>query len=98
MEALEQVHSRHLDRKNMTIKHLEHDLDESEEQYCTAIQAHLISIDTLVNLHHQRLENLRNQFETDVTMLDTEFNSERYSDVTQESDFRHSTPKKRLTY
>ena len=78
IETLQQVHSRHLDRKTLILNNLDKDLEESEEQYSTAIQAHLISVDTLIDLQNQRLDNLRSQFDADVSLLDTEFNTERF--------------------
>nr|KAJ3421432.1 Dynein regulatory complex subunit 2 [Polyrhizophydium stewartii] len=77
VEILRQVHNRHLDRKNSGIENLDHDLVEAEEQFSTALQAHLINIDTLIDLQNARLANLKSQFEADLSMLDAEFSSER---------------------
>ncbi|KAI8911070.1 coiled-coil domain-containing protein 65-like protein [Gorgonomyces haynaldii] len=77
VEILQQVHARHIDRKNAAIATLHKDIEESEEQYATAVQAHLISIDTLIGLQDQRIETMRKQFESDVMVLDNEFNTER---------------------
>jgi hypothetical protein len=78
VQVLENVHSRHIDRKGLALEHLDNDMFESEEQFATALQAHLISIDTLVDLQNSRLETLRSQFEGDVSILDAEFTSEKY--------------------
>eukprot|EP00842_Homolaphlyctis_polyrhiza_P000154 jgi/Hompol1/1139/HPOL_001068-RA len=77
VEILRQVHNRHLDRKNVAIENLDHDLAEAEEQFATALQAHMINIDTLIDLQNYRLSNLKTQFESDLTMIDIEFNTER---------------------
>jgi dynein regulatory complex subunit 2 len=83
IEILQQAHARHLDRKKLSVGNLDHDLIESEEQYSTALQSHLISIDTLIDLQNSRLDNLRSQFEADVGMLDMEFSTERYIHLTR---------------
>ena len=77
IQILQQVHDRHLDRKNTTIENLGHDLIEAEEQFSTALQSHLINIDTLIDLQNARLSNLKNRFEGDLNMLDSEFSTER---------------------
>ncbi|KAH6582119.1 hypothetical protein BASA60_002133 [Batrachochytrium salamandrivorans] len=56
---------------------LAHDLVEAEEQYSTALQSHLINIDTLIDLQNARLLSLETQLEEDSRMLDIEFSSER---------------------
>jgi hypothetical protein len=77
VDILQQSHSRQLDRKRLCLGNLDNDLLESEEQCSTALQAHLISIDTLIDLQNSRLDNLRSQFEADNSMLGAEFSSER---------------------
>ncbi|KAH9248658.1 hypothetical protein BASA81_013688 [Batrachochytrium salamandrivorans] len=77
VEILQQVHSRHIDQKNAAKETLAHDLVEAEEQYSTALQSHLINIDTLIDLQNARLLSLETQLEEDSRMLDIEFSSER---------------------
>ena len=74
---MKQIHDRHIDRKNVAIETLDHDIIEAEEQFETSLQSHLINIDTLIDLQNARLENLKSQFEADLNMLDSEFSMER---------------------
>lgn len=75
---LQKVHARHLDRKNLIFENLDQGLVESEAQFATALQSHLISIDTLIDLQNSRLDTLKSQFQGDVDMLDAEFSGEKY--------------------
>lgn len=77
IEALKQIHERHLDQKNAAIDNFAKDVEEAEEQYATAIQAHCINVDTLIDLQTARLQTLQNQFEADLNVLQTEFDNER---------------------
>lgn len=77
VDILQQVHERHADRKSAAMKTLEQDLQESEEQYETALQSHLINVDTLIDLQMQRLSSLQKMFEADKNILENEFNTER---------------------
>ncbi|KAJ3177286.1 Dynein regulatory complex subunit 2 [Geranomyces variabilis] len=77
IEILKQVHERHLDRKSAGVENLARDVDEAESQYSTALQAHCMNIDTLIDLQASRLQTLQNQFESDLGILETEFNTER---------------------
>ncbi|KAJ3091619.1 Dynein regulatory complex subunit 2 [Quaeritorhiza haematococci] len=77
IEILQQVHERHMDRKNAKMEQLRQDTQEAEEQFQTALQSHLINVDTLIDLQHSRLETLQRQFDVDLTTLEEEFNSEK---------------------
>ena len=77
IDILKQTHLRQLNCKNIATENLSHDLFEAEEQFSTALQAQLINIDTLNDLQKSRLENIKAQFETDLDILEAEFNSER---------------------
>jgi D-ribose pyranose/furanose isomerase RbsD len=77
VEILRQIHERHMDQKNSAISALATDVNEADEQYSTALQAHCINIDTLIELQTNRLETLQNQFQTDLETLETEFNTEK---------------------
>lgn len=78
LDTMREAHARRIDRKNFALASLGKDLEESEQQYSTALQSHLISIDTLVELQNSRLDNLKARMEIDVGMLDEEFSTERY--------------------
>ncbi|KAJ1558798.1 Dynein regulatory complex subunit 2 [Nowakowskiella sp. JEL0078] len=77
LSELQQIHERQLDRKNVLMQSLERDIAEAEEQYATAIQAHLINVDTLVDLQMERLSMMKDLFEGDKATLDFEFECER---------------------
>jgi len=76
-EILEQVHKRHFDSKNHSIKNLEKEILEANKQFSTALQSHLINVDNLIDLQVKRLNNLELQFSVDLNMLENEFNIEK---------------------
>jgi ABC-type transporter Mla subunit MlaD len=77
LEILQQVHSRRLDQKNKSIDNLKQYVREADTQFSTALQSHLMNIDTLIDLQNSRLESLRQQFESDLATIDQEFQLER---------------------
>ncbi|KAJ3076801.1 Dynein regulatory complex subunit 2 [Podochytrium sp. JEL0797] len=77
LSALQQIHERHMDRKNAATSTLERDLLEAEEQFQTALQAHCINTDTLIDLQLGRLATLQNQFGSELGLLEAEFHTER---------------------
>jgi len=77
IESLQQIHDRHIDAKNAAIKALQKDLDEAQEQYSTALQSHVMNVDTLLDLHQTALATLQKQFEDDISSLEMEFDTER---------------------
>ncbi|KAI9142467.1 hypothetical protein BKA69DRAFT_1037786 [Paraphysoderma sedebokerense] len=77
LQSLQQIHSRRIDRKNHAIGQLQKYLEEAEEQYSTALQSHLINIDSLIDIHFGRLNRLQSQFEMDLGGLEVEFNEEK---------------------
>ncbi|KAJ3017057.1 UNVERIFIED_CONTAM: Dynein regulatory complex subunit 2 [Siphonaria sp. JEL0065] len=83
VEALQQIHERHMDRKNAATIALEKDLAEAEEQFGTALQAHCINTDTLIDLQLGRLNTLQNQFGSELGLLEAEFHTERAKLQTQ---------------
>lgn len=56
---------------------LDRDLDEAEEQYQMALRNHLIHVDELVDLQNSRLSGLKEEFERDVSIIKSEFDSEK---------------------
>lgn len=66
-----------MDQKNADLANLKRYISEADEQYEKALQAHLINIDTLIDIQESRLSSLKDQFESDLSTLDTEFNTER---------------------
>ncbi|KAI9089819.1 hypothetical protein DFS34DRAFT_383151 [Phlyctochytrium arcticum] len=83
LDMLRQIHERHLDRKNAAIANLTRDVEEADLQFATALQSHCVNVDTLIDLQSARLHTLQTQFETDLGILDGEFNSERMRLQTQ---------------
>jgi hypothetical protein len=77
VDIVQKVCTRQIEQSNLMIRNLERDLNESEDQYRTALRAHITNMDTLSDLKAQRIKNLKSQFDADVEMLKLEFNSER---------------------
>ena len=59
IEIISQNHEREVDRKDAIIQMLDRDLEDSEEQYQTALRAHLRIVDKLIDLHNSRLRGPR---------------------------------------
>ena len=77
IEVISQNHEREVDRKDAIIQMLDRDLDDSEEQYQSALRAHLLILDRLIDLHNARLKGLEFEFEKDLRGLLDEFGAER---------------------
>ena len=78
IEVVSQHHEREVDRKDAIIQVLDRDLEDSEEQYQTALRAHLVMVDRLIDLHGQRLSGIELEFEKDLQELMDEFGAERH--------------------
>ncbi|KAJ3324163.1 Dynein regulatory complex subunit 2 [Blyttiomyces sp. JEL0837] len=83
VEILKHVHDRHTDQKNSSISNLEKTIEEAEEQFATALQAHCINTDTLIDLQLGRLATLQEQYQGDLQDLEAEFHVERAKLQTQ---------------
>merc|ERR1719313_2638682 len=77
IEVISQNHEREVDRKDAIIQVLDRDLEDSEEQYQTALRAHLVMVDRLIDLHNARLSGIELEFEKDLQELMDEFGAER---------------------
>ncbi|KAF0976333.1 hypothetical protein FDP41_004639 [Naegleria fowleri] len=64
-----QDHDRLVDRKNATIQLMYRELDESEEQYRSALRTHMQHIEELLQLQDQRLTILHQEFNNDLYLL-----------------------------
>merc|ERR1719247_3605148 len=73
IEVISQSHEREVDRKDAIIQVLDRDLEDSEEQYQTALRAHLVMVDRLIDLHNARLASSELEFEKDLQELSDEF-------------------------
>lgn len=78
LHVLRQTHARRLDRKNAMLQTLKRDMTEAETQYQTAVQAHFINLDALIDMQMSRLTKMENQFEKNLELLEGEFNTEKY--------------------
>merc|ERR1719181_193806 len=78
IEIISQHHERQVDRKDAIIQVLDRDLEDSEEQYQTALRAHLLVFDRLIDLHNSKLAGIELEFEKDLQELMDEFGMERY--------------------
>ena len=77
IEVVSQNHEREVDRKDAIIQVLDRDLEDSEEQYQTALRAHLVMVDRLIDLHNSKLAGVELEFEKDMQELNDEFGAER---------------------
>ena len=66
IEVISQHHEREVDRKDAIIQVLDRDLEDSEEQYQTALRAHLLIVDRLIDLHNAKLSGIELEFEKDL--------------------------------
>ncbi|KAJ1447925.1 hypothetical protein M885DRAFT_541035 [Pelagophyceae sp. CCMP2097] len=77
IEVLSQNHERDVDRKDAIIQMLDRDLEEAEDQFRTALRAHLQNMDELVDLQDGRLLTSEQEFESELKTLEQEFAAER---------------------
>merc|ERR1719506_1679532 len=77
IEVVSQNHEREVDRKDAIIQVLDRDLEDSEEQYQTALRAHLVMVDRFIDLHNAKLAGTELEFEKDLQELMDEFGAER---------------------
>ena len=91
IEVISQSHEREVDRKDAIIQVLDRDLEDSEEQYQTALRAHLFIVDRLIDLHNAKLAGIELEFEKDLRELMDEFGVERH-----ELEGSHARHKKEL--
>ncbi len=52
---------------------LDRDLEEAEEQYGTAVRAHMMVLDALLDLQHTRMKALEEEFALNLRALEDEF-------------------------
>eukprot|EP00904_Undaria_pinnatifida_P001782 jgi/Undpi1/11604/HiC_scaffold_30.g13899.m1 len=83
IEILSQNHERDVDRKDAIIQMLDRDLEEAEDQFQTALRAHLQNMDKLIDLQDSRLLALEQEFEMELSTLQKEFAEERKHVVRQ---------------
>lgn len=82
VQIIAQNHEREVDRKDSIIQMLDRDLEEAEEQYQMAHRAHLMVMDSLLDLQHNRMKALETELEVQLKALEDEFENER-SDITK---------------
>eukprot|EP00879_Flechtneria_rotunda_P018279 GHRR01019176.1.p1 GENE.GHRR01019176.1~~GHRR01019176.1.p1 ORF type:complete len:185 (+),score=71.19 GHRR01019176.1:691-1245(+) len=73
VEILSQNHEREVDRKDALVQLLDRDLEEAEEQHQAALRAHLLVVDSLLDLQAARLAGLEAQYNADLRELQDEF-------------------------
>lgn len=56
IEVLSQNHEREVDRKDAIVQMLDRDLEEAEEQYQMAVRAHMVVVDSLLDLQYLRMK------------------------------------------
>jgi hypothetical protein len=78
LQVLQQGHERKSDSKNSTIQRIQQEFTESQSQYTNALRAHLMHVDSLMQLQQSRLSNMMRQYDLDRNILESDFNTERY--------------------
>lgn len=73
----QQNHDREVDAKDAILQMLDRDLDEAEEQFQMALRNHLIHVDELIDLQNARLQGLHEEFERDVEIVKSEYDTEK---------------------
>ena len=77
IEIYSQNNQRQLDSKEAFIQMLDKNLDEAENQYQIAIRNHPINIESLLSVQDSRMMGLQQEFRRDVSILETEYMTER---------------------
>jgi hypothetical protein len=85
IEILSQNHERDVDRKDAIIQMLDRDLEEAEDQFAMSLRSHLFNMDRLIDLSDARLLGLEEDFESELSLLESEQEKERESIVKQHS-------------
>ena len=80
VQIISQNHEREVDRKDSIIQMLDRDLEDAEEQYQMAHRAHLMVMDSLLDLQHNRMRALECELNVQLGALEEEFENER-SDI-----------------
>ena len=80
VQIISQNHEREVDRKDSIIQMLDRDLEDAEEQYQMAHRAHLMVMDSLLDLQHNRMRALECELDVQLGALEEEFENER-SDI-----------------
>lgn len=83
IEILSQNHERDVDRKDAIIQMLDRDLEEAEDQFQTALRAHLQHVDELIELQDSRLLVAEREFTNQLDELQAEFGAEKEAIVKQ---------------
>jgi dynein regulatory complex subunit 2 len=77
LEIMSQDHEREVDVKDAIIQMLDRDLDEAEEQFQTALRAHVQNVDHFIELYRSKVRQLELDFEEELHEIEAEFDSER---------------------
>ena len=77
IDIYSQNNQRELDSKEAFVQMLDKNLDEADNQFQIAVRNHLIHIETLLSVQDSRIRGLSEEFKRDVSILESEFMSER---------------------
>lgn len=77
IQIYQQNHDREVDAKDAILQMLDRDLDEAEEQYQMALRNHLIHVNELIDLQASRLRGLDEEFQRDIDIVKSEFDTEK---------------------
>jgi hypothetical protein len=74
--VLNQEYERNIDRMDAWVILLDKDVESSEQQFKQSLTAHLINIDTLIDIQDNRLLALETEFDNDLNIIETMFGAE----------------------
>ena len=77
IEILSQNHERDIDRKDAILQMLDRDLEEAEDQYQMALRLHLQNMDSLIQLHDNRLYALERNFQGELKQTQTDVSDDK---------------------
>jgi len=77
IEILSQNHERDIDRKDAILQMLDRDLEEAEDQYQMALRLHLQNMDSLIQLHDNRLYALERNFQGELKQTQTDVGDDK---------------------
>lgn len=79
VSIIQQNHERELDRKDAILQMLDRDLEEAEDQFQMILRSHLSNVDSVLQLHEDRMRALENTFKSEVKKLHIDFQREKDS-------------------
>ncbi|KAL3691286.1 hypothetical protein R1sor_004937 [Riccia sorocarpa] len=77
LDPIMEKYDNDIKKADKTIEHFRNRLDEADDQYEFAHNNHMQTVNTLIDLHHTRVQIMENDFLKHLKRLENEFNTER---------------------